>query len=200
MNKKVIIIIEVIAVVIALIVLVLVNVVDFRPKNKIITLSNTSYADENMNTQKENNVDKMYKIFNVKSLEDIALDYSFDQAVNDGYLVHTISISENSKMVDNFFENYNNKQDAFLRYITATVEGDMLIIDTLYDSAKNTIYVARDERRDKYNAEENKAILYYNYDKVIKVESEENTKIYAYLGAFDENNVHVNDSMLVGII
>lgn len=200
MNKKLIIVIGIIAIIIAFIVLILLNVVDFKPKKKIINLYDTSYIAEDTSSQKENTIDKMYKIFNVKSVEEIPLDYSFNEAVNDGYLVHTISTSANAKMVDSFFENYNNKQDAFLRYITATVEGDMLIIDTLYDSSKDTIYVVRDERRDMFNSEDERIISYYNYQKVIKVEKEGITKIYSYLGSFNENNIHNNDSMLVGII
>lgn len=200
MNKKLIIVIGIIAIIIAFIVLILLNVVDFKPKKKIINLYDTSYIAEDTSSQKENTIDKMYKIFNVKSVEEIPLDYSFNEAVNDGYLVHTISTSANAKMVDSFFENYNNKQDAFLRYITATVEGDMLIIDTLYDSSKDTIYVVRDERRDMFNSEDERIISYYNYQKVIKVENEGITKIYSYLGSFNENNIHNNDSMLVGII
>ena len=200
MNKKFIIVIGIIAIIIAFIVLILLNVVDFKPKKKIINLYDTSYIAEDTSSQKENTIDKMYKIFNVKSVEEIPLDYSFNEAVNDGYLVHTISTSANAKMVDSFFENYNNKQDAFLRYITATVEGDMLIIDTLYDSSKDTIYVVRDERRDMFNSEDERIISYYNYQKVIKVENEGITKIYSYLGSFNENNIHNNDSMLVGII
>lgn len=200
MNKKLIIVIGIIAIIIAFIVLILLNVVDFKPKKKIINLYDTSFIDEDISSQKENTIDKMYKIFNVKSVEEIPLDYSFNEAVNDGYLVHTISTSANAKMVDSFFENYNNKQDAFLRYITATVEGDMLIIDTLYDSSKDTIYVVRDERRDMFNSEDERIISYYNYQKVIKVENEGITKIYSYLGSFNENNIHNNDSMLVGII
>lgn len=199
MNKKLIIVIGII-VIIAFIVLILLNIVDFKPKKKIINLYDTSYIAEDTSSQKENTIDKMYKIFNVKSVEEIPLDYSFNEAVNDGYLVHTISTSANAKMVDSFFENYNNKQDAFLRYITATVEGDMLIIDTLYDSSKDTIYVVRDERRDMFNSEDERIISYYNYQKVIKVENEGITKIYSYLGSFNENNIHNNDSMLVGII
>ena len=200
MNKKLIIVIGIIAIIIAFIVLILLNVVDFKPKKKIINLYDTSYIAEDTSSQKENTIDKMYKIFNVKSVEEIPLDYSFNEAVNDGYLVHTISTSANAKMVDSFFENYNNKQDAFLRYITATVERDMLIIDTLYDSSKDTIYVVRDERRDMFNSEDERIISYYNYQKVIKVENEGITKIYSYLGSFNENNIHNNDSMLVGII
>lgn len=200
MNKKFIIVIGIIAIIIAFIVLILLNIVDFKPKKKTINLYDTSYIAEDTSSQKENTIDKMYKIFNVKSVEEIPLDYSFNEAVNDGYLVHTISTSANAKMVDSFFENYNNKQDAFLRYITATVEGDMLIIDTLYDSSKDTIYVVRDERRDMFNSEDERIISYYNYQKVIKVENEGITKIYSYLGSFNENNIHNNDSMLVGII
>ena len=200
MNKKLIIVIGIIAIIIAFIVLILLNIVDFKPKKKIINLYDTSFIAEDTSSQKENTIDKMYKIFNVKSVEEIPLDYSFNEAVNDGYLVHTISTSANAKMVDSFFENYNNKQDAFLRYITATVEGDMLIIDTLYDSSKDTIYVVRDERRDMFNSEDERIISYYNYQKVIKVENEGITKIYSYLGSFNENNIHNNDSMLVGII
>lgn len=200
MNKKIIIVIGIIAIIIAFIVLILLNIVDFKPKNKIINLYDTSCIAEDTSSQKENTIDKMYRIFNVKSVEEIPLDYSFNEAVNDGYLVHTISTSANAKMVDSFFENYNNKQDAFLRYITATVEGDMLIIDTLYDSSKDTIYVVRDERRDMFNSEDERIINYYNYQKVIKVENEGITKIYSYLGSFNENNIHNNDSMLVGII
>ena len=186
MNKKLIIVIGII-VIIAFIVLILLNIVDFKPKKKIINLYDTSCIAEDTSSQKENTIDKMYKIFNVKSVEEIPLDYSFNEAVNDGYLVHTISTSANAKMVDSFFENYNNKQDAFLRYITATVEGDMLIIDTLYDSSKDTIYVVRDERRDMFNSEDERIISYYNYQKVIKVDIEGVTKIYAYLGSFDVN-------------
>ena len=200
MNKKLIIVIGIIAIIIAFIVLILLNIVDFKPKKKIINLYDTSCIAEDTSSQKENTIDKMYKIFNVKSVEEIPLDYSFNEAVNDGYLVHTISTSANAKMVDSFFENYNNKQDAFLRYITATVEGDMLIIDTLYDSSKDTIYVVRDERRDMFNSEDERIINYYNYQKVIKVDIEGVTKIYAYLGSFDVNNIDVNNSMLVGII
>ena len=43
-------------------------------------------------------------------------------------------------------------------------------------------------------------VYYYNYQKVIKVDIEGVTKIYAYLGSFDVNNIDVNNSMLVVII
>ena len=96
MNKKLIIVIGIIAIIIAFIVLILLNVVDFKPKKKIINLYDTSYIAEDTSSQKENTIDKMYKIFNVKSVEEIHLDYSFNEDVNDGYLLHIILNSSNS--------------------------------------------------------------------------------------------------------
>lgn len=64
-----------------------------------------------------------------------------------------------------FMNHYDRKETAFIRVIQSTVEGDTIIMDVLYDSKKNKVYLVKDNTRDKFSAEEDRNILLKIYEK-----------------------------------
>lgn len=99
-----------------------------------------------------------------KSIKNLPEDYSTEQAQRDncfiiGAMVH------NDNLYSEFMDNYNKKQNAFIRVVQSTYEGDVFIIDVLYDKINNKIHLVKDNTRDKYSSEKDRKIEYKTYEK-----------------------------------
>ena len=84
--------------------------------------------------------------------------YSKEQAQNDncfiiGAMVH------NDNLYSEFMNKYNKKENAFIRVVQSTAEGDIFIIDVLYEARNNKIHLVKDDTRDKFSAQEKFRIL-----------------------------------------
>ena len=81
-------------------------------------------------------------------IENISMDYTKEEAIKDGYYVVVNEKKYNKSMYTNFINDVSKNKNAFLRTITFTTEGDMIIIDIDYNE-KFSITI--DYTRDKYS-------------------------------------------------
>ena len=102
-----------------------------------------------------------------------------------------------------FMEKYNNKQDAFLRYVSSE-EGDTIIVDVRYNSSEDKVYVIRDLTRDRYTSKEDRKLYYYAFEKLIEVDVPEDDyltkRLIAYNGEFHWDFNDENIMVLFGIM
>lgn len=101
---------------------------------------------------------------NYKDIRNLPKNYSKEQAQNDncfiiGAMVH------NDNLYNEFMDKYNKKENAFIRVVQSTVEGDIFIIDVLYEARNNKIHLVKDDTRDKFSAQEDRTIKYKTYEK-----------------------------------
>lgn len=99
-----------------------------------------------------------------KPITTLPKNYSKEQAQKDncfiiGAMVH------NDNLYSEFMDKYNKKQDAFIRVVQSTIEGDIFIIDVLYEAKNNKIHLIKDDTRDKFSAQEDRTIKYKTYEK-----------------------------------
>ena len=99
-----------------------------------------------------------------QDLRTLPENYSKEQAQKDncfiiGAMVH------NNNLYSEFMDKYNKKEDAFIRVVQSTVEGDIFIIDVLYEAKNNKIHLVKDDTRDKFSAQEDRTIKYKTYEK-----------------------------------
>ena len=99
-----------------------------------------------------------------KDLRTLPANYTKEQAQIDncfiiGAMVH------NDNLYSEFMDKYNKKENAFIRVVQSTVEGDIFIIDVLYEAINNKIHLVKDDTRDKFSAQEDRTIKYKTYEK-----------------------------------
>jgi len=100
-----------------------------------------------------------------QDLRTLSKNYSKEQAQKDncfivGAMVH------NDNLYSEFMNKYNKKENAFIRVVKFTVEGNIVIIDVLYEARNNRIHIVKDDTRDKFSAQEDRNIKYKTYEKV----------------------------------
>ena len=71
----------------------------------------------------------------------------------------------NDNLYSEFMDKYNKKENAFTRVVQSTVEGDIIIIDVLYETRNNKIHLVKDDTRDEFLAQEDRSIKYKTYEK-----------------------------------
>lgn len=99
-----------------------------------------------------------------KDIRTLPENYSKEQAQKDncfiiGAMVH------NDNLYSEFMDKYTKKENAFIRVVQSTVEGDIFIIDVLYEVKNNKIHLVKDDTRDKFSAQEDRTIKYKTYEK-----------------------------------
>lgn len=99
-----------------------------------------------------------------KDLRSLPKNYTKEQAQKDncfiiGAMVH------NDNLYTEFMDKYNKKENAFIRVVQSTVEGDVFIIDVLYEAINDKIHLIKDDTRDKFSAQKDRTIKYKNYEK-----------------------------------
>lgn len=99
-----------------------------------------------------------------QDLRTLPENYSKEQAQKDncfivGAMVH------NDNLYHEFMDNYHKKENAFIRVVQSTIEGDIYIIDVLYEARNNKIHFVKDTTRDKFSAQEDRTIRYKTYEK-----------------------------------
>lgn len=99
-----------------------------------------------------------------QDLRTLPENYSKEQAQKDncfiiGAMVH------NDNLYSEFMDKYNKKENAFIRVVQSTVEGDIFIIDVLYEARNNKIHLVKDNTRDQFSTQEDRTIKYKTYEK-----------------------------------
>ena len=92
-----------------------------------------------------------------KSLEDLPIEYSLDDAISDGYFVAGYNTNYNEEKLERFISNIENKIPDKIRIAFSTAEGDTILIDIIL-SDDGTILFRQDSRRDNFSSEEDRII------------------------------------------
>ena len=99
-----------------------------------------------------------------KDIRTLPENYSKEQAQKDncfavGAMVH------NDNLYSEFMNKYSRKENTFIRVVNSTAEGDIIIIDVLYEARNNKIHLVKDYSRDKFSSLEDRTIKYNTYEK-----------------------------------
>ena len=101
---------------------------------------------------------------NYKPIRTLPQNYSKQEAQKDNCFVIGAMV-HNDNLYSEFMDKYDNKENAFIRVVQSTVEGDIFIIDVLYEEINNKIHIVKDNTRDKFSAQEDRNIKYSTYEK-----------------------------------
>ena len=104
------------------------------------------------------------KILKNKDIRELPKDYSAEQVQKDNCFVVGTTV-HNDHLYNEFMDKYHKKETAFIRVVESTIEGDLILIDILYDVKNNKIYLVMDTTRDEYAREEDRKITLRTYEK-----------------------------------
>lgn len=97
-------------------------------------------------------------------LEKLGKNYTVQDATADNYFINIIGRQRNIEVLEKFLNKVNNKENAFMRDVIVTVEGDLIIRDIEYKD--NIFTVNTDYTRDKFASEDNRKIVTYTYENI----------------------------------
>ena len=111
-------------------------------------------------------------------IENLPKNYSFIQAIRDNCVISANSHKiYNKNELDRFLENVNNNIPDFVRCISFSEEGDMLITDVNFEGNKSFRYCL-DSTRDKWASKEDRTYRYGKFTDLKLDESNEKISIY----------------------
>ena len=117
-------------------------------------------------------------------IRNLSNEYGLSDAEKDGCYVLKYNKIVNGHLYDEFLNNYNQDKDAFIRIAYPTVEGDVCLIDVLYNSSFDQVLVVTDSSRDKFSSKENRMIKLKDFEKLGVIEED----VYAYTGESIEDS------------
>ena len=132
-----------------------------------------------------------------------ALDekYSADQALMDNCFVVGAMV-HNENLYYEFMEKSKDNEDAFVRVVQTTTEGDAIIYDVLYvggtDKNDEEVQIVVDTTRDKFAGEDNRDITLTHYDGTMEYEEDGHKYWVAYNG--NPDNVKLDDGKTFVIV
>lgn len=104
------------------------------------------------------------------NINNLSKDYSVNDAIDDNCFVVGNKVY-NEKLYDEFINNFKNKKTSFIRVVQTTVEGDLYIIDVLYDKDSDKVYLVTDNTRDKFMEDKDRVISLSTYENVGEVDN-----------------------------
>ena len=116
-------------------------------------------------------------------IDQLPQEYSLDMARDNGdYIVDLHGKISNKSVMADFLENVENGEDAFIRTVKYTIEGDPIIHDFSYNEGKYRVTI--DKTRDKYTSSDSRIIesREYKYLKIFEANG------YSYLVVADTQN------------
>lgn len=114
------------------------------------------------------------------TLEKLGKNYTLQDATVDNYFINIIGRQRNIDVLEKFINKVNNKENAFMKDVRVTVEGDPIIRDIEY---KDNIYtVNTDYTRDKFASEDNRKIVTNTYENITKLEDGKIKMVFLYNG------------------
>lgn len=99
-------------------------------------------------------------------LEELPKNYNLKEAIEDGCFVDIHGEKYHKERYEEFMQQYQKKESAFLRFVAVTIEGDPIIYDIKYDSQKDKIIIKMDATRDKFSSIEDQTISQKEYEKI----------------------------------
>lgn len=132
-------------------------------------------------------------------LRELPVDYSTEQAQLDrcfviGAMVH------NDDLYAEFMERCGQNEDAFIRVVQTTIEGDPILFDVLHDSRTDHIYIVFDASRDDFSAEEDRVIRLMEYEHTAEHEIDGREYWIAYNGAIEDVQLEREDVFVLAFI
>jgi hypothetical protein len=206
MKSKIKITICIVTIILLLIGIISKIVVGENPKNENII--DNSNIDISQNTIIIDDIDDVYNSEITKKYTDIrklSKDYTVEQAQQDNCFVITATRVYNDNLYSEFMTNFNENKSSFIRVVQTTVEGDLFIIDVLYDKDNNKIYIVKDNTRDEFSSKEDRTITYNTYEKT-GVWNYQNSEYWvAYNGEVPdgtnaEYNINNEELLIIAII
>lgn len=120
-----------------------------------------------------------------KNINSLPSSYTVTQAEEDNCLILTNKII-NKKEYEDFFNEYNNHKNSFIRIVETTIEGDLLIYDLLYYN--DFLYLVTDYSRDKYATETDKELSLEKYKYLSNYKYKNKTYLVLNNEEINENN------------
>lgn len=99
-----------------------------------------------------------------KPIRTLPENYSAEQAQKDNCFIIGAK-KYNDNLYNEFMNKYTSQENAFIRAVKFTIEGDPFIIDVLYEAINNKIHLVKDNTRDKFSTKEDRTIEYKTYEK-----------------------------------
>ena len=161
MNKKKIIIIMII---LALVIILGLWISGIIPK-QIAKISAINYL-------KKNFPKKQYEYVNIEwssSFGGYSIKFKDEKGKEVGFIMpykyFPISPGQGTFALEESYRIEYKKENAFIRVVQTTTEGDIFIIDVLYEALNNKIHLVKDDTRDEFSAQEDRTIKYKTYEK-----------------------------------
>ena len=134
-----------------------------------------------------------------EDIRELGENYSADQAQMDncfivGAMVH------NDYLYSEFMEKYKNGDDAFIRVVQTTTEGDPIIYDLLYTSETNEVLLITDTTRDKFAAGDDREIELAHYTGTMEYEEDGHLYWVVYQGEPDKVSLDDGNTFVVVFI
>ena len=168
-------------------------------------------ADKDSYTKEE--YKSLYEVYGasrgISNIDELSEDYSVDDAINDGCFVIGAAKVYNDNLYEEFMKKYEDKEEAYIRVVQSTTEGDAIIYDIFYipESKEwmDAVYPDRvdvviDSTRDKFATEDERMIFMEKFDGIAEYES--NSSIYwvAYRGDPEDIDLAGKDTFVLAII
>lgn len=131
-----------------------------------------------------------------KKITELGIDYSAEDAKQDNCYTKIHLEAFNEEVYTDFMQKYNNKESCFMRIISVTIEGDIIIHDVKYDSTSNKVIVIRDLTREEYMNYNDTIISIHEYEKL----GVYNDCLVAYNGELSEENVNTENIMNIVLL
>lgn len=100
------------------------------------------------------------------SINELEEDYSIEDAINDNCFVVNHAKVYNENLYEEFMNKYNKKENAYIRMVMPTIEGDLVIYDIKYDKDIDKIILVVDNTRDKFSSDSDRIISLNEYEKI----------------------------------
>ena len=170
----------------------------------------TTEAKETTDADTEEEYKSWYEVYGanrgISNIDELGEDYSVDDAINDGCFVIGAAKVYNDNLYEEFMKKYEDKEEAYIRVVQSTTEGDAIIYDIFYipESKEwmDAVYPDRvdvviDSTRDKFAAEDERMIFMEKFDGVAEYES--NSSIYwvAYRGNPEDIDLAGKDTFVI---
>lgn len=158
----------------------------------------SEYNDKNEDI---NSLDDFYstKLTINNDIRNLSKDYSMFDAIKDngfyiGAMVH------NDNLYNEFMEKYKNKQTAFIRVATSTVEGDLILYDILYYDNTDKLYLVTDNTRDEFAEPMDRSIKLREFDAITEYGYGNNLYWVLYNGKLDDNSFNSDNTFVIATI
>ena len=174
---------------------------------------NNPVDESDKDTDTEEDYKSWYEVYGankgISNIDELSEDYSIDDAIKDGCFVIGAAKVYNDNLYEEFMKKYEEKEEAYIRVVQSTDEGDAVIYDIFYipeskewmDAAyPDRVYVVIDSTRDKFAAEDDRMINMEEFDGIAEYESNSNLYWVAYRGNPEDIELMNINTFVIAII